>query len=164
MAYDAFLKLDGIKGESQKTNHTDEIDIMSFSWGASNSSSVGTGTGVSTGKVSVSDFSIMKSTDISSATLFTKCCDGSVISTGVVTLQRQVGAKATPYLIYEFSNVYVTSIQWSGSGGAGDAPMESVSFTFEVGKVHYTPLDDAGNPGATFDGGWDVGQNAAVSS
>jgi type VI secretion system secreted protein Hcp len=114
MAYDAFLKLDGITGESQKQNHTGEIDIMSFSWGGSNSSSVGTGTGVSVGKVSVSDFSIMKSTDSASPVLFQKCCDGSVIATGVVTLQRQVSGTATPYLVYNFTNVYVTSIQWSG--------------------------------------------------
>src|ERR1700704_2209027 len=100
MAYDAFLKLDGITGESQKDGHKKEIDIMSFSWGASNSSSVGTGTGASTGKVSVSDFSIMKSTDSSSPNLFQKCCDGTVIATGVVTLQRQTNAGATAYLVY----------------------------------------------------------------
>jgi type VI secretion system secreted protein Hcp len=159
MAYDAFLKLDGITGESQKQNHTGEIDIMSFSWGGSNSSSVGTGTGVSVGKVSVSDFSIMKSTDSASPVLFQKCCDGSVIATGVVTLQRQVSGTATPYLVYNFTNVYVTSIQWSGSGGAGDAPMESVSFCFEVGTVDYTPIGDDGTAGNAVHGGWDVGQN-----
>src|SRR5262249_37478650 len=123
MAYDAFLKLDGVTGESQKQNHAGEIDIMSFGWGASNSSSVGTGTGVSVGKVSVSDFPVSKSTDPASPVLFQKCCDGSVIPTAVVALQRQVQGEATPYLVYNFSNVYVTSIHWSGSGGAGDAPM-----------------------------------------
>ena len=159
MAYDAFLKLAGVTGESQKANHVGEIDVMSFSWGASNSSSVGTGTGASVGKATVSDFSIMKSTDSSSPVLFQKCCDGSVIPTGVVTLQRQAGGEATPYLVYNFTNVYVTSIQWSGSGGAGDAPMESVSFCFEVGTVDYTPLGDDGTAGNAIHGGWDVGQN-----
>src|SRR6516164_8072958 len=66
MAYDAFLKLDGVTGESQKANHVGEIDVMSFSWGASNSSSVGTGTGVSVGKVTAADFSVTKATDSSS--------------------------------------------------------------------------------------------------
>jgi len=159
MAYDAFLKLDGVTGESQKANHVGEIDLMSFSWGASNSSAVGTGTGVSTGKVTVSDFSIMKSTDSASPVLFQKCCDGSVIATGVVTLQRQIQATATPYLVYNFTNVFVTSIQWSGSGGAGDAPMESVSFCFEVGTVDYSPQKDDGSLGNAIHGGWDVGQN-----
>jgi type VI secretion system secreted protein Hcp len=160
MAYDAFLKLDQITGESQKTNHIGEIDLMSFSWGASNSSSVGTGTGASTGKVNVSDFSIMKSTDSASPNLFQKCCDGTVIATGVVTLQRQTNAGAVPYLVYNFTNVYVTSVQWSGSGGSGDSPMESVSFCFEQGTVDYTPVDDNGTPGTAIHGGWNVGTNA----
>src|SRR6516162_329328 len=147
MAYDAFLKLAGVTGESQKANHVGDIDILSFSWGASNSSSVGTGTGVSTGKAAVSDFSVMKSTDSSSPVLFQKCCDGSVIATGVVTLQRQVQGNATPYLVYNFTNVYVTSVQWSGSGGSGDSPMESCSFCFEVGTVDYTPQKDDGTAG-----------------
>jgi type VI secretion system secreted protein Hcp len=159
MAYDAFLKLTGVTGESQKENHTGEIDLMSFSWGASNSSSVGTGTGVSVGKVAVGDFSVMKATDSASPVLFQKCCDGSVMTTGTVTLQRQVAGTATPYLVYTFTNVYVTSLQWSGSGGAGDAPMESVSFCFEVGTVDYTPLKDDGTAGNAIHGGWDVGQN-----
>jgi type VI secretion system secreted protein Hcp len=159
MAYDAFLKLDGITGESQKDQHAGEIDIMSFSWGASNSTSVGTGTGASTGKVSVSDFSIMKTTDSASPLLFQKCCDGSVIATGVVTLQKQVASTATPYLVYNFTNVYVTSIQWSGSGGSGDSPMESVSFCFEQGTVDYSPQKDDGTLGQAIHGGWNVGTN-----
>jgi type VI secretion system secreted protein Hcp len=159
MAYDAFLKLDGVTGESQKANHKNEMDIMSFSWGAANSSSVGTGTGVSVGKVSVSDFSVMKTSDSASPVLFQKCCDGSVIAAGVVTLQKQIAGVATPYLVYNFQNVYVTSIQWSGSGGAGDSPMESVTFCFEVGTVDYSPQKDDGSLGNAIHGGWDVGQN-----
>jgi type VI secretion system secreted protein Hcp len=159
MAYDAFLKLAGITGESQKANHTQEIDLMAFSWGASNSSNVGTGTGVSVGKVTVSDFSVTKATDSSSPVLYQKCCDGSVIATGVVTLQRQVQGSATPYLVYTFTNVFVTGIQWSGAGGDGEAPMESITFCFEVGMVDYTPQKDDGTPGNAIHGGWDVGQN-----
>lgn len=35
MAVDMFLKIDGIKGESQDKKHKDEIDLSSWSWGAS---------------------------------------------------------------------------------------------------------------------------------
>jgi type VI secretion system secreted protein Hcp len=160
MAYDAFLKLNGVTGESQKENHKGEIDIMSFSWGASNDSAVGTGTGISVGKVNISDFTVMKTTDSSSPVLFQKCCDGSVITSGVVTLQRQIQGTATPYLVYNFQNVFVTSVQWSGTGGVGDAPSESIGFCFEVGTVDYTPQKDDGSSGDQIHGGWDVGQNA----
>ena len=161
MAYDAFLKLDGVTGESQKQNHTGEIDLMSFSWGASNSSSVGTGTGASVGKATVSDFSIMKSTDSSSPVLFQKCCDGSVIPSATVTLQRQVQGTATPYLVYTFTNVYVTNVDWSGDGGPGNSAMESVSFCFQVGQVEYTQQKKDGSAASAIHGGWDVGQNKA---
>jgi type VI secretion system secreted protein Hcp len=163
MAFDAFLKLDGITGESQKKNHTGEIDIMSFSWGASNSTSVGVGTGASSGKVSISDFSIMKSTDSSSPTLFQKCCDGSTIANGEVTLQKQQGTgDPIKYLIYKFTNVFVTSVQWSGAGGAGDTPMESVSFVFETATVDYMPQGDTGSSEGNVHGGWDIGQNTSA--
>jgi type VI secretion system secreted protein Hcp len=160
MAYDAFLSLTGIKGESQKADHTGDIDIESFSWGASNSTSVGTGTGASTGKVNISDFSVMKTTDKSSPVVFQKCCDGSVIPFASVTLQRQVSGVATPYLVYTFGNVYVTSVQWSGSGGAGgDSPMESLTFCFEEVTVDYTPQKDDGTADKAIHGGWNVGTN-----
>ena len=37
-AVDFFLKIDGIKGESVDKDHKDEIEIASWSWGASQSS------------------------------------------------------------------------------------------------------------------------------
>jgi type VI secretion system secreted protein Hcp len=35
MAVDLFLKIDGIQGESTDASHTDETDILSYSWGES---------------------------------------------------------------------------------------------------------------------------------
>ena len=32
--FDAFLKIDGIEGESQDAKHKSEIQLESFSWGA----------------------------------------------------------------------------------------------------------------------------------
>ena len=36
MAFDAFLKLDGIDGESVPEGYEKWIEVLSFSWGASN--------------------------------------------------------------------------------------------------------------------------------
>jgi len=33
MAYDAFLKIEGVEGESTRDKHEGEIEILSFSWG-----------------------------------------------------------------------------------------------------------------------------------
>ena len=44
-AVDMFLKIDGIKGESQDKTHKEEIELLSFSWGVSNAGSGAFGMG-----------------------------------------------------------------------------------------------------------------------
>ena len=46
---DAFLKLDKINGESTDSKHKDEIEILSWNWGSSNSGTMHRGTGGGTG-------------------------------------------------------------------------------------------------------------------
>src|SRR5438045_2935909 len=41
-ASDMFLKIDGVKGESSDERHKDQIEILSFSWGSTNSA-IGSG-------------------------------------------------------------------------------------------------------------------------
>lgn len=110
MAVDAFLKLDGIPGESQDDKHKGEIDIMSFSWGASNVSSTSSGSGGGAGKVSVQDFSFSKSTDVSSPQLFLHCANGQHINSAVLTVRKQ----GQDYVKWTLTNVLVSSYQTGG--------------------------------------------------
>ena len=55
MASDYVLKIDGIKGESTDSKHKDEIEIESFSWGATQPGSFASGGGGGAGKVSFQD-------------------------------------------------------------------------------------------------------------
>ena len=59
MAVDYFLKLDGIQGESADSKHKDEVQIMSWSWGASQVSSVAGPGGSGAGKADLSAFSVI---------------------------------------------------------------------------------------------------------
>src|ERR1700722_2677078 len=59
-AVDYFLTLDGIKGESADDKHKGEIDIMSFSWGATNTGTHASGGGGGAGKVNFQDIHITK--------------------------------------------------------------------------------------------------------
>ena len=45
MAFDMFLKLEGIEGESADKTHGKEIDILAWSWGLSQSGSFHVGGG-----------------------------------------------------------------------------------------------------------------------
>ena len=77
MAFDTFLKIKGVEGEAMQANHAKEIEIYSFSWGASNPTTVGSSSaGLSAGKVSVSSFNLMKKSDKTSPVLFAACCNG----------------------------------------------------------------------------------------
>ena len=70
MAFDAFLKIDGVNGEATRKGFEKQMEILSFSWGASNPSTIGAGGGGGGGgKVSVSSFNVMKKSDAASPIL-----------------------------------------------------------------------------------------------
>jgi len=155
MAFDAFLKLKGVEGEATKAGFEKQIPVLSFSFGAHNPSSpVGTGAGA--GKVSISGFTITKWTDKSSAQLFQTCCTGKHFPEAKLTLLKAGGDKPVEYLAYEFKELFVNDIQWSGSSGGDDVPMESVSFSFASVQVTYTVQKADGTPGTPQIGGWDL--------
>ena len=41
MAFDTYLKIETVTGEATQANHANWIEIYSFSWGASNPTTVG---------------------------------------------------------------------------------------------------------------------------
>ena len=45
MASDIFAKIGDIKGESLDSKHKDEIEVLSFSWGVTNTGAIATGGG-----------------------------------------------------------------------------------------------------------------------
>lgn len=76
MAVDFFFKIDSIDGESVADGHKDEIQLLSFSWGGHNVSSVaGTG-GSGAGKVDLQDLSVSKYMDKATTPLFKALCAG----------------------------------------------------------------------------------------
>lgn len=156
MAFDVFLKIEGVTGEATATGHEGEIEIYSFSWGASNPTTISSqSTGSGGGKVAVSSFNIMKKTDLASPNLFKTCCTGTHYPTALVTF-RKAGGEQLEYLTYLFEEVYVDSIQWSGSSGGDDAPTESVSFSYGKVTITYKPQTAEGGLGGAVPAGWDV--------
>ena len=101
MAVDYFLKLDGIQGESVDEHHKNDIQVLRFSWGGSQTSSVaGTG-GSGAGKVNLSDFSIMVNFDKATPKFFKSMCAGTHIKTGELTATKS-GVEGKPYLKVDF--------------------------------------------------------------
>lgn len=162
MAFDTYLAIADIPGEAKGMPGT--IEIYSFSWGASNPVTVGSGSGgISGGKVTISSFNVMKKTDAASTKLFVHACSGKIIPEMTVTMRKQTGSGGqADFLTYKFTQVMVESIQWSGSTGGDDSPTESVSFAFAKVNITYKKQEADGSLVAGGEGEYDVQAVAAA--
>ena len=157
MAVDMFLKIGDIKGESKDDAHADEIDVVNWDWGVSNSGSMHSGGGGGTGKSSVRDLSIVKYVDSSSPNLFRLCCSGDHVSDAVLTV-RKSGGKPLEYLIIQLKKVMVTSVS-TGGGSDDDRIVETITLNFAECEVKYTPQADDGTPLAEIPAGYNIEAN-----
>jgi len=133
MASDYLLDLGDVKGESKDDVHKETIEVASWSLGASNPTSVGS-SGMSAGKVSYSDLSVMISLEKASVELLTRVSTGKVIPKATLFGRKAGDDKRQDYLKIELEEVMVSSWQTSASDGSG-IPMLSVSFAFS--KITY---------------------------
>ena len=63
MASDIFAKIGDIKGESLDSKHKDEIEVLSFSWGVTNTGAKAAGGGGGEGKATFQDISFVHHID-----------------------------------------------------------------------------------------------------
>ena len=116
-AVDYFLKIDGIKGESQDTKHGGEIEIQSFSWGATQSGSFAQGGGGGAGKVNMQDFHFTVFHGVASPKLMLACATGQHIPTAVLTA-RKAGKDQQDYMKVSFYDLLISSFQTGGAAAA----------------------------------------------
>ena len=158
MAVDMFIKIGDIKGESLDENHKEEIEVLSWSWGATQpetSHTVGTG---STGKVSVQDFSFTHEFDQASPALALHCFNGKRLPEAVFTVTRTLnGGEIVDYLIVTLTDVLVSSITQTGAS-AETPPVENVTLNYSKIKFEYTPTIE-GKTGGAVEFYWNVKEN-----
>ncbi len=157
MAVDMFIKIDDVKGESKDDKHKGEIDVLAWSWGASNSGSAHVGGGQGAGKVNVQDLSLTKYIDKASADLLLATCNGKHFKKAVLTV-RKAGEKPLEYLKITMEDLLITSVSTGGSGGE-DRLTENVSLNFAKVKVEYQvqKADGSGEKGGEMT--WDIAAN-----
>lgn len=186
MAFDAFLKLGDIKGESLDDKHRNQIDILSFSWGMSQTGVSATGGGGGAGKVHVHDITFHKKTDASSPVLFIHCASGAHIKEATLVV-RKAGGIQLEYLKIKLTDVLVSSYKPQGtreitgntigvdSGAAaafGDGsvvpaadqiPTDQFTLNFAKIEFSYQPQGADGKAqGGPVMAGWDVKANQKV--
>ena len=151
----AYIKFDGIDGESKDSRHEDWIDVLSVDWGAAVTN---TNKPRRRGTVAVRDFTVAVLYDKASPALQDACLKGRVIPKLELEETTTGNEANTVYLKYELTNVQITSfsigsgIDTSTSVRAGDVfvpglslggkPVMVVTNNFEEIKVTYTQLDE----------------------
>jgi type VI secretion system secreted protein Hcp len=153
MAVNAYLIIDGRPGPS--TSKQDAIDILSFSFGASQTAVIGSGSSggeARAGRANLSDVSIMKVVDKTSPLLFDDCVTGNYLKKVDIIYDKPLGDKQEEYYKIHMEDALITSIQHSGSS---ENPMESVTFAYSKIKVSYNPEDQGALKGF-IDRGFDV--------
>ena len=164
MAFDTFMVFTPeVKGESTDSAFPGSIEIYSFSFGASNPTTISSqSSGLAAGKVSLSSFNLMKKTDAASPLLFQACASGTHYDKVVISMRKAGGKDPLVFLKYTFEKCMIESIQWSGSTGGDDTPTESVSIAFGKVTIEYQPQDDKGaKKGGEITGKWNATTNKA---
>lgn len=165
MATNMYLEISDpkIEGESTDEIHPNQIEVLSFSHGVSQptSATVSVAGGRTTERCHHQDFVISRYMDKATPELNLHCCQGTHFKKIVLRCYRATGENATPveYMVYELENNIISSI--SVGGGAGDLPVETI--TFNYGKISWTYTTQGhtapGGKGANKPTHWDLATN-----
>lgn len=165
MAFEAYLKLDGIEGQATDSKHEKWIQLISYQHSIINEttgqkSSGGAHTG---GQVVHHDVGIVKNMDGTSPTLSLACCQGKSIPTAIIELVRSGGSGTdpVPYQKIEYTNVVIKAISPNGDVHAS-FPTEALSFTYSSIKWTHTKTGKDGKPQGEIVGGWDLEKNTKL--
>jgi type VI secretion system secreted protein Hcp len=134
MASDIFAKIGDIKGEAQDSKHKDEIEVLSYSWGVSNSGSMAFGSGGGEGKATFHDMTFTHKVDKASPVLMAHCATGVHFKEATIT-HRKSGKGQQEFLVFKLNDIIVTGVQHGGTPD-GDA-MENVSISFAKVAMEY---------------------------
>ena len=136
MAVDMFLKIEGIKGESQDDKHKDEIDVLSWSWGMTHAAKLTTGSGGGAGKASFHDLSFTHKIDKASPVLLKGCATGQHLKEATIT-RRKAGKGQQEFLIIKMNDVLITAVSDADNDEGGN--LETVSLAFAKVDLEYRP-------------------------
>jgi len=137
MASDIFAKIGDIKGESPDDKHKGEIEVLSWSWGVTQSGTMAFGGGGGEGKASFHDFNFTHHVDKASPVLMKACATGEHIKEATITV-RKAGKGQQEFLVIKMNDIIVTSVAPGGSGD-GAATMESVALQCAKVDLEYKP-------------------------
>ena len=158
---DAFLKIDGIEGESPDGKHGKEIQLLSFTIGANQTGTSAMGGGMGAGKVNMHDLHVVHHIDKASPKLLLACATGQHIASAILSV-RKAGGTQMDYLIMTLTDVLISSVEASASSGNPELPTEQFSLNFSKIQYDYKEQKADGSLGGAVTMGYDVKKNQKV--
>ena len=162
MAVDIFLKIEGIKGESQDHRHPEEIRLLAWSWGLAQSGTTHMGPGAGSGKVAVQDITFTKNCDKATTNILKFCSNGKHIPNALLTIRKAGGDAPVEYFKLLMTDLIVSSYATGGSAGGLDQLQETVTLNFRKFTVTYTEQTQHGTPGPSMEATWDIAANVGA--
>ena len=159
MAVDMFIKIGDIKGEAMDDKHKDEIDVLAWSWGVSQSGYAGLGGGASAGKANFQDLSFTKYVDKASPVLLQSCADGTHYKDAKLTVRKAGGKEQVEYVVITLEEVLISGVT-TGGHSSDDRLTENVTLNFGLVKFDYQPQKrDGSKDGGQIKMAWDIEKN-----
>lgn len=160
MAVDAYMQIEGIKGESQDSAHKDWIEVTNVAWSVSQprADAISTSGGLTTGRAELSSLSFKKLADLSSPLLQQHCAMGKTIPRAKFEFMRaDSNGKPVCYYTVDIENVMISGVN-PNSGDSGIVT-EHVFLAYSKMKWKYTRQSIRGGTEGNSSGGWDCATN-----
>jgi type VI secretion system secreted protein Hcp len=156
--FDAFLKLQGIEGESTDKAFKGQIELHSFSVSAQQTGTQAHGGGGGAGKVRFSDIHCTKLYDKSSVQIMLACATGQHFPEGTITC-RKAGGEQEPFLIIKLKDIIISSYNMGGHS-KGELPIMA-EFSLNYGSIEkeYKVQTEKGTVSGPVKGGWSCKEN-----
>lgn len=154
MAFDIFLKIDGISGGSADDQHRDWIEIHSFSWGLSQSGTDGGGAGGGAGRATAQDAQFVSTAGIASPKLFGACASGRHFREALLSLVR-AGADRREFYTWRLAEVLISSYRTAGDAGSDEVPADQFTLDFRRIEFSFLPQNPDGSAGDPVQESWE---------
>jgi type VI secretion system secreted protein Hcp len=156
MAFDICIKIGTIPGEYATEGHADEIEVLSWHWGLTQSSSAHHGKGGGAGSANVHDLTIKKYVDKASPTLVEQCFHGINQTEAILCVRKAGDTSGMDFIKITMSGVvYITSVQ-TGEALPNDMYGETVTLNFSDVKFEYKVQQDDHSDGPVTTGSFSI--------
>jgi type VI secretion system secreted protein Hcp len=166
MGFDAFIKIDGIDGESTDEKHKGWIEILSYNMGVSQPTGgvVSTAGGGTSQRANFAEFTFTKVLDKASPKIGLACADGTHIKEIILEVCRAGGSQKVKFYEVKMNECIISAYKPGGSAkGAETIPIEEVNIDY--GKIVWTYTQQQrkdGSGAGNIAGGWDRIANVPI--